>query len=753
MPQKKIFWSTCIFCLIALAGITQINIVTNYHRLFNPNSDEYQTYLKINESFSLNELVMLTVESKANIFEPDTIALINTLSIWAESLPKVTSVNAITSVILPPNETETKEDELENKTVFEVLEQGNFSENILSQVKSKLLALPYFTDFLLSPDIKSAAIIIEHQLAPNDPNWEHIRDQIISAVNEKIQNLENSHTNLKFNATGTLFFNKAFVDIMERDAVFMPLLLHTFAFLVLWLTFRCWKVVAITFILADLSMLITLGLQGWLNIPITQINSPACVIIMALVLTSLIHVWSGATGPTAVNVVESWHKNKKPIFFTTLTTATGFFSLSICDSLPFRELGYVVATGVLASFMVLYGLIPSLCHLFSLQHLPNHARHSSGLASSWINFSIKHCHIILLVGLTSSVILISLITENELNDSMKEYFPEDLGVLQSAEIMETQFKGMDHFTYSLSPQVSEVLTSPEFLAQIASFQSWLQDQPEVVKVITPLDLVRQVSSGFNQTLSELNSDEIMELLDLYSLDETGEDTLLRYFNFDHHQVRLTIIVKYMTSKENLIFSHRIHSWLNTHAPNIHYQGTGLSTLYALLGMEIIHSMIGGSILALLCITILIALMFRSITIGLMSVLPNLLPPLLLFGGWAIFNGEVNMGIATVFAISFGIIVDDTIHLLSRLNAAQREMPFIEAIRYAFSHVGKAIITSSIMLSLGMFSLTISDFRVTSDMGMMIGAITLIALIFDLVFLPAFLASINKNPLFQAKRAI
>ena len=131
---------------------------------------------------------------------------------------------------------------------------------------------------------------------------------------------------------------------------------------------------------------------------------------------------------------------------------------------------------------------------------------------------------------------------------------------------------------------------------------------------------------------------------------------------------------------------------------------------------------------------------RSVRLGVLSLVPNGLPILTTFGAWALLVGEVGFSVATVASISLGIIVDDTVHFLSKYVRArdERRLSVEDSIRYAFHNVGTAIVVNTIILSAGFLVMTTSAFKMNVDLGLMTVLAIIFALILDFLFLPALL---------------
>ena len=136
---------------------------------------------------------------------------------------------------------------------------------------------------------------------------------------------------------------------------------------------------------------------------------------------------------------------------------------------------------------------------------------------------------------------------------------------------------------------------------------------------------------------------------------------------------------------------------------------------------------------------------RSVRLGLLSLVPNLLPPAMAFGIWGLWRGQVGLALSVVVAMTIGIVVDDTVHFLSKYERARRRhgMTPTEAVRYAFATVGTAMWVTSVALTAGFLTLTLSHYRMSSEMGMMCALVIVMALVMDFFLLPALLLRIEK----------
>ena len=182
-------------------------------------------------------------------------------------------------------------------------------------------------------------------------------------------------------------------------------------------------------------------------------------------------------------------------------------------------------------------------------------------------------------------------------------------------------------------------------------------------------------------------------------------------------------------------------WMETNLPSyMQTKPTGASVMFTYITERNIDSMITGTMIAIFAIALMMVVALRSLKLGLLSLIPNGLPILTTFGAWAILVGDVGFSVATVASISLGIVVDDTVHFLSKYVRARedRQLSVEDSIRYAFDNVGMAIVINTFILAVGFGVLTSSTFKLNVDMGLMTILAIIFAILLDFLLLPAIL---------------
>ena len=212
------------------------------------------------------------------------------------------------------------------------------------------------------------------------------------------------------------------------------------------------------------------------------------------------------------------------------------------------------------------------------------------------------------------------------------------------------------------------------------------------------------------------------------------------------QSRVVALVQNASSGDLRDLSDRAESWLSDNAPQQFAKGSGLSMIFAYISERNINSMLFGSLLALVLISFILIFALRSFRIGLISLIPNLVPAVMALGMWGYLVGVAGLSIAVVVAVTLGIVVDDTVHFLSKYLRARREqgMQPEQAIQNTFETVGVALTVTSLTLVAGFIVLYWSGFKVNSEMGILTAITIVFALIADFLLLPPVLLAADRG---------
>jgi predicted RND superfamily exporter protein len=349
------------------------------------------------------------------------------------------------------------------------------------------------------------------------------------------------------------------------------------------------------------------------------------------------------------------------------------------------------------------------------------------------------------------LLLISQIPNNRLDDQFVKYFDETIAFRQATDFATENLTGIYHIEYSLNSGETGGISDPRFLEKVEAFAQWYRQQSHVLHVNTITDIMKRLNRNMHGDDDEWyrlpdQRDLSAQYLLLYEFSLPFGLDLNNQINVKKSATRFTVTLESISTQQLLEIEERAKAWLEENAPGMGMNGTSPAIMFAHIGNRNIISMLKGTTLALIMISVILIFALRSLRIGGISLIPNLVPVGMAFGLWGVFVGEVGLALSVVAGMTLGIVVDDTVHFLSKYLRARREksMDRENAVRYAFSTVGTALWVTSVVLMVGFGILAFSHFQLNAGMGLLT-AITLgLALVADFLFLPPLLINFGEK---------
>ena len=554
---------------------------------------------------------------------------------------------------------------------------------------------------------------------------------------------------------GTVMVNQTFVEASIRSQmIFLPASLLLMG-LILGILTRGWAGVAATGTVMIFSILASMGLGVWAGMPFSPPIAPAPTIVLMIVVANCVHLLVGLRrhlrdGHSRHDaIVESIGLNLHPVFLASLTTALGFLSMNFSEVPPYRHLGNFVAFGVGASFLLSVTFLPTLLSLLPVRAAKDR-RLRAPMMKLLANAVLRYRKAVIWGWLVVVAAMILAVPRNELNDVLVHFFDESVEFRQDTDFMDERLSGNTLLEYSLHASVEGGVTDPRFLADVADFAGWYRQQPPVRHVAVITDTFRQLNKslhGDDPTAYRIpESKELAaQYLVLYELSLPEGLNLNNQLDRSRTATRVTISAETLSSREVLELNARAEAWLKDNAPHVAVVNTtGPAALFAYIGQRNIRAMVVGTMVVLLAISAVLLFALRSPRLGVVSIVPNLVPAILGFGVWGLTVAQVGLSLSVVVAMTVGIVVDDTVHFLGKYRRARREdgLSPEEAVRHAFDTAGEAMFTTTVVLVAGFLILVFSPFVPTAQVGVLTAMIIGFALVADLTLLPALLTLVD-----------
>ena len=734
--------------LVLTAGLPFITASNDWRDNFEENNPHLLAYDALEETYSATNAALIAVAPKSrSVFTREALGAVEELTEAAWRVPWSTRVDSLTNYY----HSESVEDDLNVDRLVDGA--GSLSDDDLARIKGIALSEISIVGRLVSHDGRVAGVVISFALP--DENSNAAVAEITDYVRNLLEEVRADHPDIGYHMTGDVFVNHVMTEAVDDDMR----ILAPAAFLVI----LCVAAILLRSLLATLSLVVvlifvigsTMGVVGWAGLVLNAANSGVPIIIMTMAIADSVHimetVMSGMREGLDRNVaiVESLRDNAWPVFLTTATTMIGFLSLNASDSPPFRVLGNLVAFGMLSAFVYSMTLLPAL-----LSVLPLRVRPGRGGRSAFFDrfgaFVVARRTLLLWSMAAVAVALATGIPRIELTDNWLQYLDERYEFRRDTDFVVENLTGMENLEYSLSAGREGGITDPGYLRKVEAFAEWYRAQPEVAHVQAFSDIMKRLNKNMHgddpafYRLPE-DSDLAAQYLLLYELSVPFGSDLNNRINISKSATRMTVTMRSLSAEEQRELDVRGQEWLRANGADLATEGSGYSLAFAHLTIRNTKSMLWGTVTAMGLISLLLIGIFRSVRLGLLSLVPNFIPATMAFGVWGYLYGEVGNAGSLVTAIAFGTVVDDTIHFMSKYLKARREgRSASEAVQYAFRSVGRPLFTTTMILVLGFLVFASSGFVISWMLGLLVALTIGFALILDFLFLPPLLIAIDRK---------
>ncbi len=734
---------TLIITGIAGSGVRYIKISTEARDNFGPDNPQLVAFENLEETFSRVENIFFAIApDDGQVFTPRVLGLIEALT---EESWRTSSVNRVDS-LTNYQHTEADGDDLlvDNLVVSpETLQPAD-----LKRIREIALHEPLVVNRLLSKDGKVAGINLDFRFDGSEPDA-----QILAATwaAEKKKEIMAANPDIRVYATGSVMISAAFSRSALDDLTTQTPMMYVFVMLIVALLLR--SVVGLTgiFLTTMLSIVSAMGVAGWLGLSISPMSSNTPTIILTVVVAHGIHLMVAyyqsirAGDDKLLSILDAIDINVQPIFLTSVSTAIGFLSLNVlADVPPIQDVGNMVAVGVCFAFVYSLTFLPALVYILPNRVKPGRSLSSASM-SSFAEFVITYRHVLLTLSCITALSLMVLAPRNMISDQFSKYFSESNALRVDTDFTDQNLGGLYRIEYSLDTQIPQGVSDPSYLAMVEEFAQWFRTQSGVQHVATYTDIVKRLNKNLHGDDEDFYSlPESQELsaqyLLLYELSLPFGLDLTNQINFDKSSSRMTVSLPSLQTPDFIDLQNRGKAWLREHAPAYEQEGSGLALMFTHIGIRGMQGSIKGALIALVLIAAVLVIALRSIKMGVISLIPNMLPGVTGFGVWYLLDGQVGQSMSMVLGVTMGIVVDDTVHFLSKYLRARRVQGLSseDAVRYAFHSVGVALWITTLVLVGGFLLLGTSDFKINGDMGAMVAIVISIALIFDFILLPPLL---------------
>lgn len=765
-------WLVSGVCLALFAGSialgSRIEQDASYEAYFDEDDTTYQAYEAYREDFGSDEIAYVGFELPGVEYGPWNIeamgALVELTRALEDEVPFVYSVTSLANAEL----TIGSEDGIE---ITRIRDAMPLTQEALLELREVVLGKPLLVGGIINEAADFGAILIKMDRSSPDPPEELIWDP------EKGDDLENMYPQVtdakiaeilarpefedfEFYTSGDVPINAYFNRILFVEPVFLMIIGLVVISAILLVSFRSWVSVVTPTLVLLLTVSMTVAMMVLCDFKIDLSFSSTPTLLMAIGVAHSVHILCEfrsrfrALRDRRKALVRTIYLVGVPCMLTSVTTAVGFASMSF---VPIKS---IARGAIYQSFGVIVAFVLSLTLLMSLLSFgPREPRRAGDKASSrqtagerraqmkawlaWVaRFNMAH-RSALIVGFSIFLLVAGMgasrvvVDSNSLND-----FWEDAPIRQATIRVDDEMGGVTNLVYLFDGGRADAIKDPAVLREIDRLESLANEESGLVrKTYSIVDIVKDLNQAFHEgdpayhRIPETR-EAVAQLLLLY--EASGGDEVEEYVSSDYRHANLELRLRLAPTAEMARLIARLDASLaakplETSTVSL----TGIGALWLKLLDFIVSSQIQGFSIAFTTITLMMIGLFRSVKIGLISMIPNLAPVFLALGAMGWFGIALDYNKVMVAAIALGISVDDTIHLMTRFHHEFGiHKNYEKALREALCDVGRALLITSLALVLGFLVLVFSELRSQAYFGLLLSGALITALIADLFFMPS-----------------
>ena len=701
-----------------------------------PKLDYYYDFI---DKFGDDEFLIIAMDGD-DLFTGKKIKLINDIATRLESVKGVRSVISLASVY---------KDKLSAPYFKEVLKR-NKARSVLDVFEEKILDDPMYVNNIISSDGETTAIIAT--VAKGSPE---ARKELVKETREILSAVETENSMKKFFLAGPSIVNTELDRMSQNDMKTFTPVMFAVALVILVVLFKNISGVLIPAITIGINIMWTVGLFVIFGNKMNMVSGMLIPLVFIISLATTVHILNrfylevALSGDKRESILKTLRHICVPCFLTCVTTSIGFLSLVVSDVTPVKTTGIFMAAGIMMSFFVCITLVPGMLSLFPermsrpfmniKKDRSSSNKEFQGIYGFIGKFVRNNTIYVFFISLVFVGVAIYGVTKIDAESSIFESFPESSEITRSTEHIEQELMGLIPMDIVVDAGNTGSVFQPDVLMKMEKLQDYLKGIPEVTKSVSVVDYVKYLNKLLNKDNPDspvVTKDKAIDYVKLASLH--GDSIVAGLYTEDYNEGRVSVRMKNVGSSRYKLIVNDIERFIKENFPlSVSCAITGIVPLLMDMQGYLIESQIKTFTLAFILIFICIALLLKSTRIGMMSMIPNLVPIAITLGVMGYVG--INLDVATIMiaSVAIGISVDDTIHFLYRFKEEfKKDGDHYLAIQRTLSGVGRALIFTTVVATCGFLVFCLSSFKAIQYFGLLTGITMVSALVADLFILPS-----------------
>ena len=728
-------------------------------RLLPKTSDTQLDFDYFVERFGKRDNMMVLGVKDADFFT------LNHFQSWKELADSIRNIQGVVEVISVADAVNFVKDSENKKFLTEPVFSTIQTQIDLDEAVQSYRNLPFYEGLFLNEATNASAMLVEI-------------DQKILKSDERVQVVEEiieygkkyyTKTAIDIHYSGLPYLRIVNSELIRKEVGLFIFLAMLVTAIILFMFFKSYKPVLISILVVAIGVVWSFGTLGVLDYEITILSAliPPLLIVIGvpncIFLINKYHDEIRRHGNKAKSLTRMIKKIGNVTILTNATTASGFATFILTSSKDLREFGLVASVNIFAVFLLSLLLIPIIFSYLS----PPKDKHTQHLDRKWmlsvikqLIFWVTHRRTVVYVW-TILLVIVGLVGVYKVNTTgnVTDDIPESSALFQDTKFFEEHFTSVLPFEIIIDTHRKNGMTKLSTLRRLNQLQDTLATYSELSRSLSLLDVVKFSKQAFYNGNTDYydmpNSQEKNWLLSYAKNSKSQQNWANTYVDQDMQVGRVSVQLADIGTSEMESLKTKLRGQIDQIFDPEKYdiKLTGTSVVFLEGTTYLVRNLFVSLFLAVVLISIFMAWMFNSFRMVVVSLIPNLIPLLLTASIMGYFGVAIKPSTILVFSIAFGISVDDTIHFLAkyRQELKARKYNIRPAVLAAIKETGVSMIYTSIVLFFGFFIFIASQFGGTVALGLLVSITLLIAMLSNLVVLPALLLTLEKSINLEAFR--
>ncbi len=750
--RMPLFALSTLISLLLATGLSGTRFDGTFSALLTESDPYLNELARMDEEFPIPtdaSFIFVAQEGKS-IFDLKLLQALNDLRENYGAIPSATYLSSIIDWISP---------ETQRRLFSKAIE--NYSESEYAELAALAVQDRLLTNNLLSTDAR----LTFANITLNARNLEQgARMEVAAAIQTLQDELRSRHPEVRIFAGSDLILEETQQSSMVADLTSLLPCVIIICVLVICYCFRSVTLGACILIHEVVTALCTIGMVNYLGFSFNSISVIAPLVVIIIAVANSVHIISIykqalQTGQTKLDAIKhSLSHNFQPVTLAAITTAIGFSSLNMTSSPAIQDFGQIVAIGIVFAYMLTFTMLPAM--MVSLTRWSPESKPDEGLflksrLERLVSFTERHDKSLFYSCTGLAIFTALLLPLNETDFNRLDFIANDSDIrLFYDEIADKMNRG-PALSYAIDTGIENGVIDIEFLQEVERFGEWLNTQTIVESQASLVEVLKTINQFLNDQDPEYyylpaSEQTVGNYLNAFKMVNSKEFPIGSFINEDFSAITILINATQISNQEVIDLDQCItDEFANFFSSAELIHGSGL-LVFSRMDELVTTELLQGYSVSLLLITLTLVFGLGSTYFGVLSMIPNLLPATMVFGFWGLLVGQLDPFVMMLFSISIGLVVDDTVHILSHYLESRRSgKDQNAAIAHAMQIAGPALTITTMVLALGTTILIFANTLYFQQSAKLLVPIVVLALVLDFIYLPGILRRFDKKPALNA----